>query len=106
MPRSGSDNIASRRSSIAAASAGRSAVRRDEILVPLIARLMPIMVLIMRHRLLPLAVTALIVPWILIACNGPRVIQVQPILTTGELVPSADSAILAARQREAALQTA
>lgn len=67
---------------------------------------MPLTVLIMRHRLLPFAAAALVIPWFLVGCNGPRVIQVQPILVTGEMVASVDSAIVATRQRELAAQAA
>ena len=68
---------------------------------------MPLTVLIMRHRLLPLAaVAALVIPCFLVACNGPRVIPIQPVLATGDMVASVDSQVLANRQRELALQGA
>ncbi len=43
---------------------------------------------------------------LLAACNGPRVVREEPILVTGDRVALADSAIAAARVREAAAQAA
>ena len=58
----------------------------------------------MRHRLASIA-AVLVVPVfsvLLTACNGPRRIQEEPILVTGDRVASLDSAIAAARARDLA----
>jgi hypothetical protein len=69
---------------------------------------MPLTVLLMRHRLASIAAVFVLPlhPLVLTACNGPRVIHEQPILIIGDRVANVDSAISAARAREAALNAA
>lgn len=58
---------------------------------------MPFTVLIMRHRLLSLALLSVAALPLLTACNGPRVIHEAPVLATGDRVAVIDSLVAAER---------
>ncbi|MES2523629.1 MAG: hypothetical protein V4617_13070 [Gemmatimonadota bacterium] len=67
---------------------------------------MPLTVLIMRHRLLSAAAAALVFPWFVIACNGPRAIHERAVMVNGDRVASVDSVVGMARARDLAAHAA
>ena len=62
---------------------------------------MPLLVPIMRNRVITLALALTTLALLATGCNGPRAIHEQPVLVTGDRVPNADSLIEAARAQEA-----
>jgi len=67
---------------------------------------MPFTVLIMRHRLLSLALLGAAMLPLLTACNGPRVIHEAPVLASGDRVAVMDSLVDAERGARRASETA